>query len=133
MSGWLPIDIVLDQYPALVWPGLVPEATVRWMLFGSKRLSEPFFSQSVAQLRESDCPALEIKASRNSIIREGSRKPLLQPTGFIFHVSRCGSTLISNALKEVDGIQVVAEARPITRLFMPCELPKGFIFRHGAR
>ena len=128
MSGWLPIEIVLGRYPSLVWPGVVPETTVRWMQFGCKRLNEPFFSQSVAQLRESDHPALEIETDVTSLVREGSRTPRLLPNGFIFHVSRCGSTLISNALKLVDRIQVVAEARPITRLFMPCPPVEGDAF-----
>jgi hypothetical protein len=120
MSGWLPTQIVLDHYPAMVWPGVVPDASVRWMYFGDKRLSEPFFSQSVSQLRQGDCPALEVEMEIESLIREGSREPSVLPRGFIFHVSRCGSTLICNALKVVNGIQIVAEARPITRLFMPC-------------
>jgi hypothetical protein len=120
MSGWLPIEIVLDRYPAMVWPGVVPEASVRWMYFGSKRLSEPFFSQSVARLRDGDCPALEIETNIKSLTTEGRREPRIMPAGFIFHMSRCGSTLISNALKVFDGIQVAAEARPVTRLFMPC-------------
>jgi hypothetical protein len=125
MSGWLPIEIVLDQYPALVWPGLVPEATVRWIHFGNKRLVEPFYSQSVARLRESDNPALEIETPIESLVREGDRNMGLLPIGFIFHISRCGSTLICNALKTLEGAQVITEARPITRLFMPCQPADG--------
>jgi len=102
---------------------MVPEATVRWMQFRGKRLSEPFFRQSVAVLRESECPAWEIETGINSVIREGKRTPAPSPAGFIFHMSRCGSTLISNALKVLEGIQVVAEAHPINRVFMPCRPP----------
>jgi hypothetical protein len=120
MSGWLPIEIVLEGYPALVWPGAVPGTTVRWIHFGGKRLTEPFFRQSVAHLRGGAFPALEIEADIRSIVREGSQKPAHPPSGFIFHVSRCGSTLICNALKTLENAQVAAEPRPITRLFMPC-------------
>jgi hypothetical protein len=120
MPGWLPIEILLDQHPEMVWPGLLPEADVRWAYFGDQRLTEPFFSQSVARLREGARPAWEMQTSIQSIMREAGQLPRSMPNGFIFHVSRCGSTLVSNAFKVLDGLEVVAEARPITRLFMPC-------------
>jgi hypothetical protein len=122
MSGWLPTEIVLGDYPILVWPGLIPDATVRWMHFGDKRLSEPFFRQSVEQLREVD-RSWEIETSIDTLTREGTSNTAFLPAGFIFHMSRCGSTLISNALKTIDGSQVVSEALAITRLFMPCRPP----------
>src|SRR5271155_3933444 len=108
MSGWLPIKFVLDGYPALVWPGLVPEARVSWMHFGNRRLSEPFFSQTVAQIREVDCSGSELLTDVRAIIREGGRVPPQMPAGFIFHVSRCGSTLLCNALKVLENVQVAA-------------------------
>jgi hypothetical protein len=39
------------------------------------------------------------------------------PAGVIFHVSRCGSTLIANILKMGDGCVVMSEAHPIGLLF----------------
>jgi hypothetical protein len=37
--------------------------------------------------------------------------PRIQPTGFIFHISRCGSTLLANALKTANQVLVVAAPR----------------------
>jgi hypothetical protein len=40
-------------------------------------------------------------------------QPGLSPTGFIFHMSRCGSTLVSQMLTAVPTNVVISEARPI--------------------
>jgi len=45
---------------------------------------------------------------------EGS--PGLEPTGFIFHLSRCGSTLVSQMLASLDENIVISEAPPIDRV-----------------
>lgn len=114
MQGWLPISIRLGKYP-----NLLTEAIVRWMQFGDKRLTEPFFRHSVEELRERNCPGIEIDADIASIVWEGSRNSDALPSGFIFHISRCGSTLICNALRILTAAQVVAEASSITTVFMP--------------
>ncbi len=122
MRGWLPVEIILENYSDLVWPGLVPDASVRWMQLGNRPLSEPFFDDTVHFVRNETDKVGELELDLASILREGKRRPSVLPNGFIFHVSRCGSTLICNALKALEHGQVVAEARSITRLFMPCQV-----------
>jgi hypothetical protein len=41
------------------------------------------------------------------------------PVGIIFHVSRCGSTLISQSLKRLEDLVVYAEPQPINELLAP--------------
>ena len=36
-------------------------------------------------------------------------RPALEPSGFVFHLSRCGSTLIANALQTAPGALVLSE------------------------
>lgn len=50
--------------------------------------------------------------------------PRIQPTGFIFHISRCGSTLLANALKTANQVLVVSEPRPVTETLL-LRLPSG--------
>ncbi len=119
MTGWLPIELELDHCPFVTCPSITAAPTVRWMHFGDNSLSEPFFRQTVQRLRTGNRPALEIETTHYSVVREANRHSSLLPIGFICHISRCGSTLISNALKVLEGIQVVAEASPIYRLFLP--------------
>ncbi|MEN0036428.1 MAG: sulfotransferase family protein [Cellvibrio sp.] len=42
----------------------------------------------------------------------------IQPSGFIFHLSRCGSTLISGCLSELDTTCVVSESPLLTELLL---------------
>lgn len=41
------------------------------------------------------------------------------PVGIIFHVARCGSTLISQSLKRLDGLVVYAEPQPVNEILAP--------------
>lgn len=46
----------------------------------------------------------------------------VQPTGFIFHLSRCGSTLISGCLSELDSTCVFSESPLLTELLLDNQL-----------
>jgi hypothetical protein len=120
MSGWLPTEIVFKSGSQIIRADSTSDNIVRWMYFGQTSLNEPFFRQTVSKLREHNPPALEIELTEDSIFRAGRKSRNLLPLGFIFHASRCGSTLVSNALRIFDELQVVAEACPITGLFLPC-------------
>jgi hypothetical protein len=41
------------------------------------------------------------------------------PVGIIFHVARCGSTLISQSLKRLDDLVVYAEPQPVNEILAP--------------
>jgi hypothetical protein len=43
----------------------------------------------------------------------------LDPAGLVFHVARCGSTVISQLLKEHAGLRVYAEPLPFNELLLP--------------
>ena len=43
-------------------------------------------------------------------------EPSLDPAGMIFHLSRCGSTLVSRLLSTLPGVVVVAEPSPLNAL-----------------
>ncbi len=109
--GWLPIDIEFDPEPAVV-----TSAAVRWIEFGETPLAEPFFHQTVENLRQAAPAATELDTSLEAMLRMSDRLPAAAPAGFIFHVSHCGSTLVANALKSATGTVVAAEAGPFVRL-----------------
>ena len=41
------------------------------------------------------------------------------PAGIIFHVARCGSTLISQSLKQLGNLAVYAEPQPVNEILVP--------------
>jgi ribosomal protein L16 Arg81 hydroxylase len=95
---WLPID--LDRRAD----------TIQWLDFGTQSLTRPFFQQSVRQLKKEN-PNAKMRSTSVRALEELGEE--ISPSGFIFHVSRCGSTLLSNGLRAISGALVVAEAQPI--------------------
>lgn len=104
LSGWVPIRIYWNEQQPLV----------DWCWVGPRRFTEPFFDHTVdASLRlpfsnlfRPQTP-IEILRERHAI------EPGLQPRGFIFHMSRCGSTLVSQMLAALPKNVVISEAGSI--------------------
>jgi hypothetical protein len=112
---WLPIAFELGRQ----------EPQAHWLDFGAADLTEPFFNQTVRRIRSSQPPPIERVTGLSALTDATSGYPSVQPVGVIFHVSRCGSTLIANALRLADDLVVLSEARPVVSLFYP------EILRHG--
>ena len=96
--SWLPIHLDLRTY------------RIQWLDFGTRPLEEPFFQQSVQRLRKAN-PNAKTRWTDFRSLDELSEQ--ISPSGFIFHVSRCGSTLLSNGLRVIHGAIVISEAQPI--------------------
>jgi hypothetical protein len=77
-------------------------------------LTEPFFQQTVERARR------ENRAERftefDVLLQLEKQLDSVEPTGFIFHSSRCGSTLVANACRAVSGSIVLPEANAIDKL-----------------
>ena len=106
-KGWLPADLKTNS------------PSVTWMEFGSVPLAQPFFEDTVVKLRHGFPPAKEMNTDMEAILATANELSTVTPAGLIFHVSRCGSTLMSNALRLAENTIVVSEADPITKLFVP--------------
>jgi hypothetical protein len=117
-QGWLPIGITFAD------SGL----SVRWIECGQRRLTEPFFPQTIRRLRTLDPPARERVTSAGALLEHAKVLPSATPAVVIFHVSRCGSTLLTNALGVGQRVVVLSEARPVGALvnlgmFTPSSMP----------
>jgi hypothetical protein len=109
-DGWLPIGVS--------WAEERP--VIDWCLAGREPLWEPFFEDSVARLvarpfntvfrRQTGAEALEDWAVR---------RPGLIPNGFIFHMSRCGSTLVAQMLAARNDSVVLSEPAPVDAMLRP--------------
>ncbi|MEA2993188.1 MAG: hypothetical protein QOD40_2108 [Alphaproteobacteria bacterium] len=103
-EGWLPVRTS--------WHG--NQLYVHWTHFGDRPLREPFFESSVQQRLFK--PFNKLFRYFTPIERLGEwldAHPPLPPSGFIFHMSRCGSTLVSQMLAALGQNVVVSEASPI--------------------
>ncbi len=103
-AGWLPVDAYVDGGQLLV----------EWHRNDGEGLHEPFFADSRARLRRRPFNTLFARHTPIGHLTElASACPGLPPRGFIFHTSRCGSTLVSQMLAALKRNIVLSEAAPI--------------------
>jgi hypothetical protein len=104
-NRWLPVSFNFGSSPP----------TVTWMDVGTKRISEPFYNQTILNLR-SESSAPERTTGIEELIKIADSFPCIDPAGIIFHVSRCGSTLLTNAFKAGGECTTLSEAYVIDSL-----------------
>jgi hypothetical protein len=81
---------------------------VRWQPWDGSRLTEPFFDDAVARVRRDAGRPLPVETT--PLAAWAASPPLVEPAAVIFHVSRCGSTLLSQMLAALPGTLVISEA-----------------------
>jgi hypothetical protein len=104
---WLPTDFFFNR----------ADSFVRWIDFGAKSLTEPLFRSTLEYLRGSNPPAPERVTSIDAFLEAASATPAALPSGIIFHVSRCGSTLLANILRAGEHTVMLSEAQPLAPFF----------------
>ena len=82
--AWLPAQIR--------WTATGP--LLDWCHLGDLRFTDPFFEQTVGKAMTHPFTLLFCRSTPLDVLDEPA-SPGLRPAGFIFHMSRCGSTLIS--------------------------------------
>jgi hypothetical protein len=103
-TGWMPIHI------ARTAEGL----KVDWGYLGDLRFTDSFFEQTVGHaLRHPASLLFRHETTMTALGELGESSPGLPPAGFIFHGSRCGSTLIAQMLAALPENVVICEASPI--------------------
>ena len=103
-DGWVPFRVD--------WHGPAPE--VQWCRIGNRRFAEPFFEETLASvMAEPFASAFRRVAPIDDLTDPDVEAASATPTGFVFHMSRCGSTLIAQALAALPGNVVISEAGPI--------------------
>ena len=103
LKGFLPVDaVVVDGRPGL-----------QWMDMSGVSLAEPFFQQTVERVRDG---RRELFTEFDVLLQLEKQLDSVPPTGFIFHSSRCGSTLVSNACRAINNSIVLSEANAIDKL-----------------
>ncbi len=104
LSGWVPIRLYRKA----------AQTMVDWCYLGEKRFTEPFFDDTInGCLRHPFNALFRHQTPIRKLEEWGREQPGIPPTGFIFHLSRCGSTLIAQMLAALPGHVVIAEAHPV--------------------
>jgi hypothetical protein len=114
-EGWVPIRFIWSR----------GEAFVDWAWLGRNRFTDPFFDNTIEIAQRG--PFNSLFMHRTPIAELGSwfaASPGMAPSGFIFHMSRCGSTLVSQMLAALPENIVISEASPLDRLARAVSIPE---------
>lgn len=105
-EGWVPIRI----YPQ------VGELMVDWCYLGTGTFIDPFFSVTIQTLLQEPFHLIFRQQTPFAVLEDLYRNsPGMTPAGFIFHMTHCGSTVITQALASVGNL-VLSEAEPLEML-----------------
>ncbi|MDB5674341.1 MAG: aspartyl/asparaginyl beta-hydroxylase [Sphingomonas bacterium] len=119
VARWSGGDASNDGYPPRQWlpTAIVPApqgAAVSWAHFAGEPLSQSFFESSARIAGGLPINRLLTRRSTlQSLINAPAPDDALKPDGFIFHMSRCGSTLAAQMIAALPGAIVASEAAPI--------------------
>jgi hypothetical protein len=106
-DGWVPYR--------LYWQGSEPG--VEWLYLGAKKLREPFFEHAIFSEAQTPFNTLFRFRTPMDLLREWyAASPGLVPSGFIFHLSRCGSTLITRMLDALPRNLLLSEPGVVDRI-----------------
>jgi hypothetical protein len=92
-----------------------PAPAVDWADLSEERFVEPFFDQTVARWSSGPRAQRLVRTGLEALVAL-DKEPSLEPAGMIFHLSRCGSTLVSRLLGTLPGVVAVAEPSPLNAL-----------------
>jgi hypothetical protein len=107
LRDWVPISFYRQESGAFL----------DWCYMGNKRFTEPFFNITIERRFREPFNLLFRHRTPIEVLGElNALSPSLKPTGFIFHLSRCGSTLIAQMLAALSQNIVISEAPPINSI-----------------
>lgn len=105
LANWTPVRFDLTT----------PTPTVDWADLTTERFTEPFFDHTVARWSTGEHAVPLVRTGLDALLALDG-EPSLDPAGMIFHLSRCGSTVVSRLLATVPGVVVVSEPSPLNAL-----------------
>jgi hypothetical protein len=102
---WLPIGVTAAASGATY---------VDWGWLGPKPLEAPFYEGAVRRAWARPFNRVfRYRTGLQDLIAQAETADSLEPSGFIFHMSRCGSTLAAQMLAALSDCIVISEAAPI--------------------
>jgi hypothetical protein len=100
-GGWTPARVV--------WHGSGPE--VEWCYTAGEPFTDPFFEQTLGRCVRR--PFSLLFRPRTPIEMLAELQPGLEPSGFVFHASRCGSTAVAQVFAASSRNLVLSEPSPV--------------------
>lgn len=103
LKNWLPYQLSYEEKDG--W-------RLSWMNLEDISITAPFFEQTISEcsIKRKEKYRVPSCSSTGFLTSIAEELPHLNPSAFIFHVSRCGSTLVTQAFSEEKQNIVISEA-----------------------
>ncbi|MFN8288697.1 MAG: hypothetical protein U0U70_00430 [Chitinophagaceae bacterium] len=135
LNNWIPFRLREEK----------DENLCQWLYLGDKTFDEPFFDETLAKCRhlEINSKPYRVVSTMEGLAAWAPLFPVIPPAALIFHVSRCGSTLLSQLLS-LDPSNIVLSEVPFfdellrwgfrhQRMEEACEGLRAAVSFHGIR
>lgn len=101
LANWIPGRLIRNN----------TEIAFRWLYTGNVGYDYPFFDETISRCRHlpENIKGYQVVSTDEMVIEWAKTADTIPPVAFIFHVSRCGSTLVSQALGMLPGIVSLSE------------------------
>jgi gluconate kinase len=100
LAEWTPTALVFDE----------DKPAVRWCFTEGIEFTDPFFGQTIERCLRDPFRLLFSRETTMEVLADfATASPGLEPSGFIFHLSRCGSTLVTQMLAALSRALVISE------------------------
>ncbi|HEY1202875.1 MAG TPA: hypothetical protein VGE79_17950 [Niastella sp.] len=101
LENWIPYKLsFVDEQPRC-----------EWLYTNDKEFTEPFFDETISKCRSANFHSFRSVSGIEVLPQWSAGIERVQPSAFIFHVSRCGSTLASQLLAQ-DRTNIVLSEVP---------------------
>jgi hypothetical protein len=107
---WLPAGLGTDG----------AQVVVEWAHFAATPLDDPFFEYPLRKARQHPVSRLLAWTTPLHCLAEPGAEGTRVLDGLVFHMSRCGSTLVAQALGAMHGALVLSEPSPFDELLQFC-------------
>jgi hypothetical protein len=115
-QGWLPASVGAD-----------PETTepqIDWLWIDQAAINAPFYEDVLNNFRSRPINRLvQMRTSLATLLNGAGRQEDISPTGLIYHMSRCGSTLVGRMLASQPDTIVLSEPSPLDAMINLAQRP----------
>lgn len=100
LANWIPYRLAYTEQDWLV----------HWLYLGDKRMDDSFFDDTIRYCRSMQKRVSRLESCSGTELLKANDMVALKPKAFVFHVSRCGSTLLSQAFAQSESCISISEA-----------------------
>ncbi len=103
----------IHQHPGIIPVAITPSQKVVWLDVGDYQFKEWKFRYSIKNLIDNRGLGKCFTTDIQLLMEDDVLTSNLTPTGFVFHMSKCGSTLMAKALAQPSSHMAVSEGTPL--------------------